>query len=132
MVRRRKTGEVLASRAWKEAQLGKQAGPSLITACVRVRFPEGVCLQGRFHTSEPLSSLFAWVTDSLTNPATTYELIGPDRKPLTPAGHVAGAQLAPAVLLNFRPLGQQGQPVDAAGRQLSFLKDELLQQAHAD
>jgi hypothetical protein len=93
---------------------------------------QGVCLQGRFRISEPLASLFTWVTDALSDPATSYELIGPNRKPLAPAGLVAEAQLAPAVLLNFRPLGQQGQPVDAAGRQLSFVKDELLQQAHAD
>lgn len=131
-VQRRKTGEVLASRAWKEAQLGKQAGPAPTTACVRVRFPEGVCLQGRFHGSEPLSSVFTWVTDALACPATTYELVGPDRKPLAAAGSVAAAALAPAVLLNFRPLSQQGQPRDAAGRQLSFLRGELLQLAHAD
>jgi hypothetical protein len=104
----------------------------LLTFVATLLLLQGVCLQGRFHVSEPLSSLFAWVTDALADPATTYEMVGPDRKPLAAAGRVADAQLAPAVLLNFRPLSQQGQPVDAAGRQLSFIRGELLQQARAD
>eukprot|EP00882_Tetradesmus_deserticola_P031523 GHRQ01035648.1.p1 GENE.GHRQ01035648.1~~GHRQ01035648.1.p1 ORF type:complete len:156 (+),score=26.63 GHRQ01035648.1:129-596(+) len=106
------------------------AAPAAATAAAAAL--QGVCLQGRFHTSEPLSSIFMWLTDSLTDPATTYELIGPDRRPLPSAGRVAQAQLAPAALLNFRLLGQQRRPVDAAGRQRSFLKDELLQRAYAD
>lgn len=40
MLRQRQTNEVISSRSWKEAQLGKKAGAKPTVATVRVRFPE--------------------------------------------------------------------------------------------
>jgi hypothetical protein len=97
---------------------------------------QGVCLQGRFHVNESLTALFEWVTDSLRNAAITYELVGPDRKVLIPAGTISSAGLVPAALVSFRPLGEYAvagyQLVDASGRAVSYLKDPLLLQAKAD
>lgn len=90
-----------------------------------------MCLQGRFHVSEPLTALFEFVTAALRDPSITYQLVGPSRGALPLTGRIGDADLAPAVLLNFRPLSR-GQLVDAAGLQQSFLRDELLRQAHAD
>lgn len=95
-----------------------------------------MCLQSRFHVAEPVTAVFEWVTDSLRDAAITYELVGPDRKVLNPAGTVNTAGLVPAALVSFRPLGEYAvagyQLVDASGRAVSYLKDALLLQAKAD
>ncbi len=51
---------------------------------------------------EPVSALFEWVTDCLSDPCCTYELVGPDRKPVKAARQsMRSAQLVPSALLNF-------------------------------
>lgn len=82
--------------------------------------------------SEAVSAVFEWTSDALRDPAVTYELIQPNRKPLIASGLVCNADLAPAVLLNFRLLSQQGEGRSSASQQQSYLKDELLLQARAD
>ncbi|KAF8072692.1 PUX2 [Scenedesmus sp. PABB004] len=125
-LRRRKAGEVFASRAWQAAR--RAGGPPPTAATLRARFPEGVCLQGIFHVREPLSSVHDWLRASLREPGAPYELVGPDRRPLGTAGSVGDAGLAPASLLNWRPLGQQR----PAGAAVPALRDELLARARAD
>lgn len=50
-----------------------------------------------------MSRIFEWVSDSLRDPARTYELITPARRPLvTSAGTLRQADLLPSSLLNFR------------------------------
>ena len=62
-----------------------------------------VSLQGEFNAREPVAAVFEWVSSSLRDFSTTYELILPGRKPLTPAmGRIADADLLPSALLNFR------------------------------
>lgn len=71
MVGKREAGEQLTTRAYKERQAAAAAagggggGPAPSVATVRVRFPEGVCLQGEFHGSEPTSAVFEWVSGCL-------------------------------------------------------------------
>eukprot|EP00878_Enallax_costatus_P018439 GHUV01019411.1.p1 GENE.GHUV01019411.1~~GHUV01019411.1.p1 ORF type:complete len:522 (+),score=195.27 GHUV01019411.1:131-1696(+) len=132
MLKARQTGQVFARKSWKEAQLGRQSGPKPVVAVIRTRFPEGVCLQGNFHVSEPVTAVFEWVTESLRDPTITYELIKPDRKPLAATGLVNAADLAPAVLLNFRPLTGQQALYSGRTQCSSFLRDSLLAQAQAD
>lgn len=80
-----------------------------------------------------MTAVFDWVTHSLRDRGLTYDLITPNRTPLGYTGRVGAADLTGAVLY-FRALTQhqRGYLVDAAGRQQSFLNDELLAQARAD
>jgi hypothetical protein len=43
--KRRAEGEVLMTRAWRERAAAAASGPTSTQATLRVRFPEGVCLQ---------------------------------------------------------------------------------------
>lgn len=70
-----------------------------------------------------MAAIFEWLTDCMRDPGATYELIGPDRKPITAAmGSIRKAQLLPSALLNFQRLSTvpQSEPT---------LKDELLRNA---
>lgn len=59
---------------------------------------------------------------------TTYELVGPDRRPLAPSASVAACGLAPSAVVNFRPLAG----VAMQQRNVPFLSDALLRQARTD
>lgn len=60
-------------------------------------------LQGEFNAREPVAAVFEWVSSGLRDFSTTYELILPSRKPLSPVmGRIADADLLPSALLNFR------------------------------
>eukprot|EP00798_Chlamydomonas_sp_ICE-L_P003265 gene3265-13289_t len=73
LARDREAQSTLTTRSWKEKQgYGTQAKE----ATIRIRFPEGVCLQ----------------------------LVTPSRKPLPSTGRVADQGLVPATLMNFRLL----------------------------
>lgn len=72
---------------------------------------------------EPVAAVYEWLTDSLRDPGCTYELIGPDRQPITPAkGSLKKANLVPTALLNF-------QRRSAAPQIEPTLKDEVLRLA---
>ena len=59
----------------------------------------------RCHAGEPVSAVFEWLTQCLSDPGCTYELVGPDRKPVSAAAQsMRSAQLVPSALLNFRRL----------------------------
>jgi len=127
LVKRREEGEVLTTRAHREKE---RAGAAVThtQASVRVRFPEGVCLQGQFGVHEPLTSIFEWVTASLRYPGLTYELITPARRPLPDRGTVKQGDLAPSCVLNFRiTTGSVQQFSD-----VPFLSDALLQQTRTE
>ena len=128
-VSQRERDEVLTTRSWKERQAATSASPAYSQAVVRVRFPEGVCLQGNFGAAEPVSAIAEWVAASLRWPNTLFELVTPDRKPLRMQGCVREAKpsLLPATLLNFMARGEGG--MVGAGKQQPYLNDELLRQA---
>jgi UBX domain-containing protein 6 len=70
-----------------------------------------------------VAALFEWLTDCLRNPGCSYDLIGPDRKPITAAmGTIRSAGLLPSALLNFKRQS-------AAPQTEPTLKDELLRVA---
>ena len=87
--------------------------------------PPPPLLQGSFGSAEPVSRVAEWVSASLRSPTLTYELIGPDRKPLqlTAAGPgggggrpvtVGSAGLVPSAILNLRPVGPEAAALAAA------------------
>lgn len=80
-------------------------------------------LRGRSYAGEPVAAIFEWLTDSLRDPGATYDLIGPDRKPIAASmGSIRKAQLLPSALLNFMRLSPAPQ-CDPT------LKDDLLRKA---
>ncbi|GFR51063.1 hypothetical protein Agub_g13387 [Astrephomene gubernaculifera] len=83
--RREQEGGRQQQQEGREGQGEEEEGGGRVpagVARVRVRFPEGVCLQGHFGASEPVSRIFHWVAASLRHPAMTFDLIQPNRKPL--------------------------------------------------
>ncbi|GAX79245.1 hypothetical protein CEUSTIGMA_g6685.t1 [Chlamydomonas eustigma] len=125
MTRDREQSAQFIPRAIRERLAGKhQSGPPPRTATVRVRFPEGVYLQGDFGMSEPLLSVFEWVSAALRSCDITYELVNPTRVPLacTQAAKVKDADLAGSVL-NFRATGE----CVTIYKNTSFLSHGMLQ-----
>ncbi|KAG1674121.1 hypothetical protein FOA52_015751 [Chlamydomonas sp. UWO 241] len=127
LVQRREQGEQFMTRAMRERDAYKAGGKRQTTATVRVRFPEGVCLQGTFGVGEQVASLFEWVSSALRSPAITYELVEPGRSKLAPTGIVRDASLAPACVINFRPTGDTGRAF--AG--VPLLSDDMLRLTQA-
>lgn len=77
-------------------------------ALVRVRLPEGLLLEGEFGAAEPVAAVRAWISDCLADPLSTYDLVGPDRRPVAEPGArqtVARAGLVPSAVLNLRWVG---------------------------
>ncbi|GIL66753.1 hypothetical protein Vafri_20206, partial [Volvox africanus] len=145
IIRKREEQERFMTRTMREVRMQQEIAAAAVAAggamtggdthapvaTVRVRFPEGVCLQGQFGASEPVSRVFEWVSGSLRSPDLTFELIKPDRRPLetsaaatadkgagkgaTPARAsaprpgrllaVRDADMMPSILLNLRPIG---------------------------
>uniref|UniRef100_A0A7S3R9T9 UBX domain-containing protein n=2 Tax=Dunaliella tertiolecta TaxID=3047 RepID=A0A7S3R9T9_DUNTE len=98
------------------------------TTTLRVRFPEGVVLQGVFGVKEPCSCVHAWVAQALRFPGSYFELIAPSRQPLPMGGTSIRdvPDIVPSAVLNFRMSGsftKQG---------LSNLSDEMLKQTRAE
>ncbi|BDA46192.1 probable UBX domain-containing protein 6 [Coccomyxa sp. Obi] len=122
--KKRELDQTLMTRAYREKLAGGQKEQSNSTyAVVRIRLPEGLILQGEFNAGEPVAAVFEWMTDCMRDPGATYELIGPDRKPITAAmGTIRKAQLLPSALLNFQRLSTVPQSEHT-------LKDELLRNA---
>ena len=70
-----------------------------------------------------MSAVFEWLTDCLSDPGCTYELVGPDRKPVNAAAQsMRSAQLVPSALLNFRRLS-------SAPQQQPTLREDILRLA---
>ena len=99
--------QVLTTRAAREREAARRAGPPPRHAVVKVRFPEGVSLRGEFGGGEPASAVHVWVRDALSDPMQTFELVLPSRAALDPfgGGSVREADLLPTCALNFRRAG---------------------------
>eukprot|EP00887_Chlorella_sp_A99_P000826 scaffold5.g826.t1 len=127
-VRRREQDSTLMTRATRDKLRGAPDKGACRWATIRVRFPEGVSLQGEFHAGEPLAALFAWVADALADPLNTYDLVGPNRRPLDAArGSLRDADLLPSATLLFRWTGESA----VAMREAPALRQDLLRAAAA-
>ena len=72
-------------------------------AMIRVRFPDGVVLQGTFSSSATVGAVLAWVESSMREPGHAFELAIARGQPLKELSEtLETAQLCPAALLNFR------------------------------
>jgi len=127
MKQKRESSEQFSTREMREREAVAAQGRRPTTATVRVRFPEGVCLQGMFGVREPLSALHSWLADSLRSPGITYDLVEPGRSKLQATGSVGDAGLAPACVLNLRPTGDSVHMF----RGMSLLSDVMLRQTRA-
>ncbi|KAL4859965.1 Plant UBX domain-containing protein 2 [Chlorella vulgaris] len=127
-VRRREQASVLTTRATRQRLAGGGAQPTSGGgfATIKVRFPEGLSLQGEFGAGEPLAALFAWVADCLSDPLNTFELVQPNRQPLTHSPvSVREADLLPSTALLFRWTDQSAVTM----AHVPALRPELLQAA---
>ncbi|EIE24119.1 hypothetical protein COCSUDRAFT_47147 [Coccomyxa subellipsoidea C-169] len=122
--KKRDLDQTLMTRAYREKLAsGHKEQAKVSFAVIRIRLPEGLILQGEFNAGEPVAAIFEWLTDSLRDPGATYDLIGPDRKPIAASmGSMRKAQLLPSALLNFMRLSPAPQ-CDPT------LKDDLLRTA---
>ncbi|KDD73971.1 hypothetical protein H632_c1687p0, partial [Helicosporidium sp. ATCC 50920] len=129
-VRRREDSQVLRTRAMRERAESHKGRPvDHSTARVRVRFPEGVFLQGEFRGGEPVAEVMAWVAAALHDPLHTFDLVRPDRQALSAGmGSVKKAQLTPSAVLNFQWTGESA----ALMKTVPALRRELLVAAQAD
>eukprot|EP00004_Rigifila_ramosa_P025539 TRINITY_DN7665_c0_g1_i2.p1 TRINITY_DN7665_c0_g1~~TRINITY_DN7665_c0_g1_i2.p1 ORF type:complete len:349 (+),score=75.19 TRINITY_DN7665_c0_g1_i2:299-1345(+) len=73
------------------------------TTTIRIRFPDGSLLQGRFEVQETLADLCAFVADALAQPGTEFWLLtNPERAKLSAdSTTLLAAALVPAAVLNF-------------------------------
>eukprot|EP01025_Chloroclados_australasicus_P052011 TRINITY_DN6054_c0_g1_i4.p1 TRINITY_DN6054_c0_g1~~TRINITY_DN6054_c0_g1_i4.p1 ORF type:complete len:469 (-),score=47.06 TRINITY_DN6054_c0_g1_i4:352-1758(-) len=124
--RRREQGQILMTKALREKLFsGLQNNKNYVIAQVRVRFPEGVLLEGEFGVQEQCTNIYSWVEENLRTMGCTFDLILPNRLVLQQNRNVKQEDLAPQTLLNLKWTEQSALDM----KNVVALKDELLQQA---
>mmetsp|Transcript_631 Transcript_631/g.2283 ORF Transcript_631/g.2283 Transcript_631/m.2283 type:complete len:126 (+) Transcript_631:1141-1518(+) len=102
---------MLTTRAYKErmaatAQSGGRGSEkeTPTTAVVRVRFPDGLCLQGTFGALETVTALQTWVSEALREPHLAFSLYDHTRERLSDDSRrtLKAAGLVPSALVTFR------------------------------
>lgn len=81
-MKKREESQLLMTRQMRDRrERARQAisTPATGHAIVKVRLPEGLCIQGEFGQNEPVVAIFGWLADCLEDPMQTYELVLPDR-----------------------------------------------------
>eukprot|EP00123_Amoebidium_parasiticum_P007130 comp17898_c0_seq1/m.18144 comp17898_c0_seq1/g.18144 ORF comp17898_c0_seq1/g.18144 comp17898_c0_seq1/m.18144 type:complete len:425 (-) comp17898_c0_seq1:14-1288(-) len=99
----------LRTKAMREAEKTKPKAYRL--ACIRIRLPDGVMLQGHFRVHEPMSRVIDFVKHSLVDPSTPFRLTShPDRVQLdaNPAATMTDLGLVPTALINLLWDGPEG------------------------
>ncbi|XP_033105833.1 UBX domain-containing protein 6-like [Anneissia japonica] len=92
---------ILRTKAMREADLQKQLRRYRY-ALIRVRFPDGIILQGTFYARDKLSSLMQFVRECLVNDWQPFYLVTQTRQKLTEENSMlTELQIAPAAMLNF-------------------------------
>ncbi|KAK9843223.1 hypothetical protein WJX74_008871 [Apatococcus lobatus] len=138
--KQREQDQMLMTRATRERLAQQRMGTAATrtpssTSTIRVRFPNGLLLQGNFAAAEPVAMVEAWVADALADPLTPFNLILPTRQALQ-AGRgqtVKQADLMPAVTLSFQQVGEALSGPAGWGThgstQHALIRDELLRAA---
>jgi len=93
---------------------------------VRVRFPDGITLQGTFRVLERVSSVFAFVRENLVTPDTSFDLLTPTGHQLAPEDQtpLTEAKLVPSVLLTWQSRCASSPP---GGGSVAYLLPELME-----
>lgn len=88
---------------------------------IRVKFPDGLVLQGTFKVTEPFQSVRLFVQDALQDPGTEFDLLGPSMiVPIssdTEQSTLSTLNLVPSAVLHFKS------PVQVS---TGYLKDEFM------
>ncbi|XP_071941437.1 UBX domain-containing protein 6-like [Antedon mediterranea] len=93
---------MLRTKAMREADLKKQLRRYRYVL-IRIRFPDGIILQGTFYARDKLSSLTEFVRECLVNDWQPFYLVTQTRQKLTEeTSMLAELQLAPAAMLHFQ------------------------------
>ncbi|XP_055936378.1 UBX domain-containing protein 6-like [Argiope bruennichi] len=88
---------------------------------IRIRFPDGIILQGTFYVHERLSAVKQFIAENLCNPEQEFHLLLPGGSKLTEdSNSLMELKLVPAVLLNF--LWTDG----PSNSNSSFLKPDIM------
>ncbi|GFU35333.1 UBX domain-containing protein 6 [Nephila pilipes] len=87
---------------------------------IRIRFPDGIILQGTFYVHERLSAVKQFVSENLQDPEREFYLLLPGGSKLIDDNSLIELKLVPAVLLNF--LWSDG----SCGTNSSCLKPDVM------
>ncbi|XP_078360364.1 UBX domain-containing protein 6-like isoform X2 [Oculina patagonica] len=120
----------LRTRAMREAE--KRPSKTYRFTLVRIRFPDGIILQGTFYSREKLRDVFEFVRQSLVSDWQPFVLSEATRQLTDENASLVDLGLVPAAVVSFKwdpsvmkdILAAQGQVDESV-----FLKPELLQRA---
>ncbi|XP_001198732.1 UBX domain-containing protein 6 [Strongylocentrotus purpuratus] len=124
-------GSVLRTKAMKEAE-SQKALRRYRYALIRVRFPDGVLLQGTFYARDKLRTLKEFVQSQLDNSWQPFILTDPGNIKLTDDDKMlAELHLAPAVVINFSWDAEVMADIAAANQgamRVTYLKPDAMGQ----
>ncbi|XP_033625124.1 UBX domain-containing protein 6-like [Asterias rubens] len=119
----------LRTKATREAEIQKNLRRYRY-ALIRVRFPDGILLQGTFHATEKLSALFEFTRNMLVNDWQPFVLTDATGRKFSEENcSLAELRLAPAAVVNFSWDAAIMAEITAAQgtvQQKEFLKPELM------
>ena len=96
---------------------------------IRIRFPDGLLMQGTFKASEKLSEVKQFVREQLVLDWLPFDLMDSIGRPFSSdSGTLSSLKLTPAAVLNFRIDQNVLDEIAASspGGRISFLKEEVL------
>ncbi|GLJ46755.1 hypothetical protein SUGI_0986020 [Cryptomeria japonica] len=105
--------QLLIPKSFREKQI-KTARKRYKATVIRIQFPDGVILQGVFHSSEPANVLYQFARSALKDSSLDFELLGPavpksctiprDAKSGEKILTLEDQDLVPAALIKFKPI----------------------------
>lgn len=126
--------QMLRTKAMKEAE-AKRALRKYRYALIRVRFPDGILLQGTFHARDKLRTLKEFVQSQLDNSWQPFILTDPANIKLTDDDMMlAELHLAPAAVINFSWDAEVMADIVAASQgsvYVTYLKPDAMGQIQA-
>lgn len=117
----------LRTRAMREAE--KRPSKTYRFTLVRIRFPDGVILQGTFYSREKLGDVFEFVRQSLVSEWQPFLIFEAGRQLKDEKATLVDLGLVPAALVNFKWDPVIMKEIAAAQGQVDeniFLKPEVL------
>lgn len=112
-------GLMLRTRAMRERE-EKAALRKYRFTLIRIKFPDGLVLQGTFKINESLQDVRLFVCDALQDPFIEFNLVSPTgvtNQPEAQESTLLDLQLCPSAIFHFTP---------AVPSVLGYLKDELM------
>lgn len=114
---------MLATKAYREKM--KHSSTRIYKySLIRIRFPDGVILQGTFAVNEPFHNVFEFLNENLSCPEIPYTLVSPTGAKLGQDDldtTLNELQLVPAVVLKFSYNLEDGVPLPS-----QYLKQDTM------